>query len=163
MVAKLIVWDPSRMGAINRMRRALDEYVVEGVKTTIPFHKMILFNAYFRKGDYSTSFITKNILNEDKLIPKEIKKGLKTKVLGQKIHYFEEVASTNRIAKEMAAAGAAEGTMVLAETQSGGARGRIGREWISPFGGVCFSLVPEAEVPAPARHQNNISRGIRSL
>ncbi len=61
------------MGAINRMRRALDEYVVEGVKTTIPFHKMILFNAYFRKGDYSTSFIPKNILNEDKLIPKEIK------------------------------------------------------------------------------------------
>jgi acetyl-CoA carboxylase biotin carboxylase subunit len=141
LVAKLIVWDSTRMGAINRMRRALDEYVVEGVKTTIPFHKMILFNAYFRKGDYSTSFITKNILNEDKLIPKEIKKGLKTKVLGEKIHYFEEVASTNRIAKEMAAAGASEGTMVLAETQSGGARGRIGREWISPFGGVCFSLV----------------------
>jgi acetyl-CoA carboxylase biotin carboxylase subunit len=141
MVAKLIVWDATRAGAINRMRRALDEYVVEGVKTTIPFHKMILFNAYFRKGDYSTSFIPKNILNEDKLIPKEIRKGLKTKVMGHRIQYFEEVASTNRIAKEMAAAGAEEGTMVLAETQSGGVKGRIGREWISPFGGVCFSLV----------------------
>ncbi|HEY3422056.1 MAG TPA: acetyl-CoA carboxylase biotin carboxylase subunit, partial [Methanocellaceae archaeon] len=106
MVAKLIVWDNTRMGAINRMRRALDEYVVEGVKTTIPFHKMILFNAYFRKGDYSTSFIPKCILNEDKLIPKEIKKSLKTKTLGHKIHYFEEVASTNKIAKEMASNGA---------------------------------------------------------
>ncbi len=95
---------------------------MEGVKTTIPFHKMILFNAYFRKGDYSTNFIPKRILNEDKLVPKEIKKGLKTKCFGHKIHYFEEVASTNRIAKEMAAAGAEEGTMVLAETQSGGMR-----------------------------------------
>jgi len=141
MVAKLIVWDSNRLGAINRMRRALDEYTVEGVKTTIPFHKMILFNAYFRKGDYSTSFIPKRILNEDKLIPKEIKKGLKTKVFGHKIHYFEEVASTNKIAKEMAATGAEEGTLVLAETQSGGIKGRIGREWISPFGGVSFSLV----------------------
>ena len=141
MVAKLLVWDSTRNGAINRMRRALDEYTIEGVKTTIPFHKMILFNAYFRKGDYSTNFIPKRILNEDKLIPKEIKKGLKTKTFGHKIHYFEEVASTNKIAKEMAATGAEEGTLVLAETQSGGIRGRIGREWISPFGGVCFSLV----------------------
>lgn len=141
MVAKLIVWDSTRIGAINRMRRALDEYIVEGVKTTIPFHKMILFNAYFRKGDFSTNFLPKRILNEDKLSPKEIKKGLKTKVLGQNIHYFEEVASTNKIAKEMAAGGSPEGTMVLAETQSGGIRGRIGREWISPFGGVSFALV----------------------
>jgi acetyl-CoA carboxylase biotin carboxylase subunit len=141
MVAKLIVWDNNRNGAINRMRRALDEYSIEGVKTTIPFHKMILFNAYFRKGDYSTNFIPKRILNEDKLVPKEIKKGLKTKAFGHRIHYFEEVASTNKIAKEMAATGAEEGTMVLAETQSGGIRGRIGREWVSPFGGVCFSLV----------------------
>jgi acetyl-CoA carboxylase biotin carboxylase subunit len=141
MIAKLLVWDSTRNGAINRMRRALDEYTIEGVKTTIPFHKMILFNAYFRKGDYSTNFIPKRILNEDKLVPKEIKKGLKTKTFGHKIHYFEEVASTNKIAKEMAATGAEEGTMVLAETQSGGIRGRIGREWISPFGGVCFSLV----------------------
>ncbi|AFC99522.1 putative pyruvate carboxylase subunit A [Methanocella conradii HZ254] len=155
MVAKLIVWDSTRMGAINRMRRALDEYVIEGVKTTIPFHKMILFNAYFRKGDYSTNFISKCILNEDKLVPKEIKKGLKTKVLGHKIHYFEEVASTNRIAKEMAAAGAEEGTMVLAETQSGGLKGRIGREWISPFGGVCFSLILRPKV-AP-RHAAKIT------
>ncbi len=141
MIAKLLVWDSTRNGAINRMRRALDEYTIEGVKTTIPFHKMILFNAYFRKGDYSTNFIPKRILNEDKLVPKEIKKGLKTKTFGHKIHYFEEVASTNKIAKEMAATGAEEGTLVLAETQSGGMRGRIGREWISPFGGVCFSLV----------------------
>ena len=155
MVAKLIVWDNTRMGAINRMRRALDEYVVEGVKTTIPFHKMILFNAYFRKGDYSTSFIPKCILNEDKLIPKEIKKSLKTKTLGQKIHYFEEVASTNKIAKEMASNGTEEGAMVLAETQSGGARGRIGREWISPFGGVCFSLILRPKVPP--RHASKIT------
>ncbi|MCD1294625.1 biotin--[acetyl-CoA-carboxylase] synthetase [Methanocella sp. CWC-04] len=155
MVAKLIVWDPTRSGAINRMRRALDEYTIDGVKTTIPFHKMILFNAYFRKGEYSTNFIPKRILNEDKLIPKEIKKGLKTKLLGQKMHYFEEVASTNKIAKEMAASGAEEGTIVLAETQSGGIKGRIGREWISPFGGVCFSVILRPKVSP--RHASKIS------
>lgn len=155
MVAKLIVWDTNRAGAINRMRRALDEFTIEGVKTTIPFHKMILFNAYFRKGDYSTNFIPKRILHEDKLVPKEIKKGLKTKVLGQKIHYFEEVASTNKIAKEMASSGAEEGVMVLAETQSGGIKGRIGREWISPFGGVSFALILRPKVQP--RHASKIT------
>ena len=57
MIGKLIVHAEDRPAAILRMRRALDEYVVEGVKTTIPLHRRILRNAYFIKGDYSTRFL----------------------------------------------------------------------------------------------------------
>ena len=64
MVAKLIVWARDRNEAINRMRRALEEYVIEGVKTTIPFHLRILDNAFFQRGDYYTNFIQRRL--EDK-------------------------------------------------------------------------------------------------
>ena len=64
------------------------------------------------------------------LYPEEIQMGLKTTLLGKKIHYFEEVTSTNSIAKEIAAS-EDEGTLVIAEVQKVG-RGRLGREWISP-------------------------------
>ncbi|ACL69383.1 acetyl-CoA carboxylase, biotin carboxylase [Halothermothrix orenii H 168] len=64
MVAKLIVWDENREEAIKRMERALKEFTVEGVKTTIPFHLKILNNAFFRKGEYYTNFIQRRILSE---------------------------------------------------------------------------------------------------
>jgi acetyl-CoA carboxylase biotin carboxylase subunit len=57
MIAKLIVHGDDREEAILRMRRALDEYVVEGVKTTLPLLRRILRNSYFVKGEYSTSFL----------------------------------------------------------------------------------------------------------
>ncbi|MFM7841494.1 MAG: acetyl-CoA carboxylase biotin carboxylase subunit, partial [Nitrospira sp.] len=43
--------------AMARMRRALDEFVIEGIKTTIPLHKRILNDAEFQKGRVSTSFL----------------------------------------------------------------------------------------------------------
>ncbi|MCX7050126.1 MAG: ATP-grasp domain-containing protein, partial [Candidatus Sumerlaeota bacterium] len=57
MIAKLIVHAPSRMQAIKRMERALDEFIVEGVKTTIPFHQRVLTNAHFIEGRFGTNFI----------------------------------------------------------------------------------------------------------
>ena len=57
MIAKLIVHAPSRMQAIKRMERALDEFIVEGVKTTIPFHQRVLTNAHFIEGNFGTNFI----------------------------------------------------------------------------------------------------------
>jgi len=57
MIAKLIVHAPTRDEAIMRMERALDEFIIEGVKTTIPMHKKILEDADFRKGDISTKFM----------------------------------------------------------------------------------------------------------
>jgi pyruvate carboxylase subunit A len=57
MISKLCVWAKTRDVAIARMDRALYEYVVVGVKTNIPFHKAVMRNPAFRKGDLTTSFI----------------------------------------------------------------------------------------------------------
>ncbi len=62
MIAKLIVWAPTRTEAINRMSRALSEFVVEGVKTTIPFHLKLLRHPRFRSGDVSTRFLEEETL-----------------------------------------------------------------------------------------------------
>jgi acetyl-CoA carboxylase biotin carboxylase subunit len=57
MIAKLIVTASSREACINRMNRALGEYMITGVKTTIPFQQAIMRNSDFRRGKYSTGFI----------------------------------------------------------------------------------------------------------
>lgn len=57
MIAKLIVTAHSREEAINRMLRALDEFIVVGIKTTIPFHKKLLQSPEFRSGKYDTHFL----------------------------------------------------------------------------------------------------------
>lgn len=60
MVAKLIVWAPSREQAIARMLSALTEFNIEGVKTTIPFHLALLQNEKFRRADVTTRFLEEN-------------------------------------------------------------------------------------------------------
>ncbi|TAE48354.1 MAG: acetyl-CoA carboxylase biotin carboxylase subunit [Cytophagia bacterium] len=57
MVAKLIVSAQTREEAIIRMKRALQEFVIEGVKTTIPFHLKLMDNPKFREGDFTTKFL----------------------------------------------------------------------------------------------------------
>lgn len=57
MVAKVICVGHTRESAITRMQRALDEYVIEGIKTTIPCHRFILSDPRFRKGKYYTDFV----------------------------------------------------------------------------------------------------------
>ena len=59
LIAKLIVHGRDRSEAIAKMKRALDEFVVEGIKTTIPFHKKVLNSSVFIKGDFNTSFVEK--------------------------------------------------------------------------------------------------------
>ena len=61
MVAKLIVWGKDRNEAIARMKRALQEFVIEGVRTTIPFHLRILDNAFFQRGEFYTNFIQRRL------------------------------------------------------------------------------------------------------
>ena len=57
MIAKVIAVAQTREEAINTMERALSEYVIEGVKTTIPFHMQLMRNEEFRKGNFTTKFI----------------------------------------------------------------------------------------------------------
>ena len=64
MVGKLIVWGATRQEAIARMKRALEEYVIEGIHTTIPFHLKVLDNAFYRRGEVYTNFIQRRILGE---------------------------------------------------------------------------------------------------
>lgn len=64
MVGKLIVWGADREEAIQRMKRALEEFYIEGIHTTIPFHLKVLDNAFFRRGEVYTNFIQRRILGE---------------------------------------------------------------------------------------------------
>jgi pyruvate carboxylase subunit A len=57
MISKLIVWGRDRMEAIDRMRRALSEYIILGVKTTIPFHKSMMLSTNFQEGRLQTHFV----------------------------------------------------------------------------------------------------------
>ncbi|MFH6997586.1 acetyl-CoA carboxylase biotin carboxylase subunit [Flavobacterium sp. FlaQc-57] len=57
MIAKLITTAQSREEAISKMRRALDEFVIEGVKTTIPFHRQLMDDPRYIAGDYTTAFM----------------------------------------------------------------------------------------------------------
>jgi acetyl-CoA carboxylase biotin carboxylase subunit len=57
MIAKIIAVAQTREEAINTMSRALSEYVIEGIKTTIPFHQQLMQNEDFRKGNFTTKFM----------------------------------------------------------------------------------------------------------
>jgi acetyl-CoA carboxylase biotin carboxylase subunit len=57
MIAKLIVTAQTRDEAINKMKRALDEFVIEGVKTTIPFHRQLMRHPDYLSGNYTTKFM----------------------------------------------------------------------------------------------------------
>lgn len=60
MIAKVIAWGRDRNEAIERMRRALDEFTIEGIYTTIDFHKKLMINEIFRTGDFDTKFLEMN-------------------------------------------------------------------------------------------------------
>ena len=70
MIAKLVTVGSSRQSAIDRMQRALGEYIIRGVKTTIPFQSQILKDASFRAGQYNTGFVERLLDGgSDKLQP----------------------------------------------------------------------------------------------
>ena len=78
--------------------------------------------------------------NSDLLLPWEIISGLETKVIGQRTYYFDSIDSTQNQALKMAKEEESNGTVIIAEKQTGG-RGRSGRKWISPKGGIWFSII----------------------
>ncbi|RAP31841.1 acetyl-CoA carboxylase biotin carboxylase subunit [Candidatus Marinamargulisbacteria bacterium SCGC AG-414-C22] len=64
MLAKLIVWGYDRAETLQRANRALEEFVIDGVKTTIPFHQELIKNDDFVEGDFDTHFVDNFFLNE---------------------------------------------------------------------------------------------------
>ena len=96
----------------------------------------------------------------EKLLPEEIALGLQTRRLLGPVHHFDELASTNDLAKELAAKGAPEGTLVVAESQTRG-RGRLGRQWESPPGtGLYVSLLLRPELPPTEMPQITLTTAV---
>ena len=65
MIAKLICRAPTREECITKMERALDEFIIEGVKTTVPFHQKLMKDENFRKGNFHTGFLNNFKLTDD--------------------------------------------------------------------------------------------------
>ena len=101
MISKLITYGRNRNDAINKMKRALSEYIILGVRTTIPFHKAILRNPSFIKGDLNTHFID------------QYKKGIESEmnnVIAEDVEYVNRLKSTFMPSKKIAAISAAVGS-----------------------------------------------------
>src|SRR5579884_1552055 len=80
--------------------------------------------------------------------------------IGWRIHYFDEVGSTQRVAAEMAEAGAAQGTVVIAELQTAG-RGRMGRSWHSPPGlNLYCTIILRPSIPLPEIPRISLVAGV---
>ncbi|NLZ48373.1 MAG: biotin--[acetyl-CoA-carboxylase] ligase [Clostridiales bacterium] len=83
----------------------------------------------------------------DILSSAEIQPLLKTQYIGKNIFHFQSINSTNLKAKELANNGCPNGTVIISEEQSSG-RGRLGRDWISPYGkGIWMSIILKPEIP----------------
>jgi BirA family biotin operon repressor/biotin-[acetyl-CoA-carboxylase] ligase len=74
------------------------------------------------------------------LLPWEITSGLKTKIFGKQAYYFDSIDSTQNQAMKMALEEANDGAVIIAEKQTNG-KGRLGRKWISPKGGIWLSII----------------------
>jgi len=64
LLGKLIIWGETRDEAIARSKRALDEFIIIGPETVIPFHLKVIDNAFFRKGEVYTNFVSRRIMDE---------------------------------------------------------------------------------------------------
>src|SRR5690606_23718582 len=98
MISKLIVWGRNRNEAINRMKRALSEYIILGVKTTIAFHKAMMASPHFHKGKLHTHFVDE--------YKNEIYDNMK-KVVEEDREMVERLKSTFLPSKKVAAVSAA--------------------------------------------------------
>jgi acetyl-CoA carboxylase biotin carboxylase subunit len=71
MIAKLIVYGKDRRTALDRMSRALDEFIIRGIKTTVPLGQLIFKDPDFRRGRYSTHFVEQFMSQKGPLMPEQ--------------------------------------------------------------------------------------------
>jgi BirA family biotin operon repressor/biotin-[acetyl-CoA-carboxylase] ligase len=84
-----------------------------------------------------------------KLLPYEVHKKLKTRVIGRKMRYFDHTPSTIWVGKQLCSENDPEklhGTVIVAEEQTGGV-GRLGRAWVSPSGGIWITILLKPQIP----------------
>uniref|UniRef100_UPI00321634AC acetyl-CoA carboxylase biotin carboxylase subunit n=1 Tax=uncultured Draconibacterium sp. TaxID=1573823 RepID=UPI00321634AC len=102
MISKLIVWGKTRNEAIARMRRALYEYKITGVKTSIKMLERVMNNENFISGNYDTHFIEKN---QDQLLSSGPKKDpVDMVIIATLIDYLDKIGTTEANTKEFAPA-----------------------------------------------------------
>jgi BirA family biotin operon repressor/biotin-[acetyl-CoA-carboxylase] ligase len=82
----------------------------------------------------------------DRIDLDELRRAIGGRTIGREVRYEDEMPSTNTRALELAQQNAPEGTVVVAESQTGG-KGRLGRSWTSPRGNLCFSVVLRPDLP----------------
>jgi acetyl-CoA carboxylase biotin carboxylase subunit len=73
LIGKLVAWDNTRLAAILRMRRALDEYHIMGIKTTIPFHQELMSHAQFIAGQFDTTFVEQGFTLVERKLEEHLK------------------------------------------------------------------------------------------
>ncbi|AGB40156.1 birA, biotin-(acetyl-CoA-carboxylase) ligase [Halobacteroides halobius DSM 5150] len=99
---------------------------------------------YFREAGYEIESSSKLgyrlVETPDILLPEEIKRNLTTNQIGHQIIHYNQIDSTNRVAKEQAKNGVKEGTVIISEEQTGG-KGRLNRNFSSPQGGIWLSYI----------------------
>lgn len=69
LLAKLCVWAEDRETAVKRLARALDEYAIEGIRTTLPFFRAVVRNEQFKRGDFDTGFIDRYLSSQNNANP----------------------------------------------------------------------------------------------
>jgi acetyl-CoA carboxylase biotin carboxylase subunit len=93
MISKLITWGDTRDHALQRMRRALDEYEVRGIRTTIPFFKWILEDEDFRGGRFDTSFIDRKLGSNGAALQKIAAEHEDLAAIAAAVHLFTKPAT----------------------------------------------------------------------
>jgi acetyl/propionyl-CoA carboxylase alpha subunit len=89
MLAKLIVWAPSRTEAIARMRRAIREYVITGIETTLMFGDFVMTHPAFVSGDFDTHFI-QQYFTEDQMTPEPLEAAEADLLSTAALHFFQQ-------------------------------------------------------------------------
>lgn len=102
MISKLIVWGKTRQEAIQRMRRALYEYKITGVKTSIKFLEKIMNNPDFISGKYDTHFIEKNM--EQLMAPIVHENNTDMVIIAAFIDYLQKISNVSEYQREFAPA-----------------------------------------------------------
>jgi acetyl-CoA carboxylase biotin carboxylase subunit len=107
MVAKLVVWGCDRQEAIERLRRALSEFVVKGIKTSIPFHQKVVHHPVFLEGHYDTGFIEQHLGGGRGKVPPAVTSPDEDLVEARRVAFLMAAIAAYRRDKERAAAAAA--------------------------------------------------------
>jgi acetyl/propionyl-CoA carboxylase alpha subunit len=102
LLAKLIVWAPSRLEAIARMRRAISEYVITGIETTLMFGDFVMQHPAFIEGKFDTHFIQR-YFSEEQMAPEPLEAAEAQLLSAAALHFFQavnrgDIVTSSRIA-----------------------------------------------------------------